>query len=89
MDSKIKALKLIENHKKTLLLKSNYDNEVFNQIFNKKAIEHSLITVNEILKSVPSRRYWDTYNDEIPSAITFWREVKDELELLNNTLTTN
>ncbi len=72
-----------------MLLKSNYDNEVFNQIFNKKAIEHSLITVNEMLKSVPSRRYWDTYNDETPSAITFWREVKDELELLNNTLTTN
>jgi hypothetical protein len=42
----------------------------------------ALIAVDEILNSVPSRRYWDTYDDETPSAIIYWQEVKQEIEKL-------
>lgn len=42
----------------------------------------ALIAVDEILNSVPSRRYWDTYDDETPSAIIYWKEVKQEIEKL-------
>lgn len=43
------------------------------------AVECAKIAVDEILKESPSKRYWDTYDDEQPSAITFWQEVKNEL----------
>lgn len=42
----------------------------------------ALIAVDEILKSIPLKRYWETYVDERPSAITYWEEVKQEIELL-------
>lgn len=38
------------------------------------------VAVNEILESQPSYRYWDTYEDETPSAIVYWQEVKEELK---------
>ena len=47
-----------------------------------RAKESALITVEEILLSQPSYKYWDTYSDETPSAITFWNEVKNELQKL-------
>jgi len=39
----------------------------------------ALIMVEQILESQPSFKYWETYDDETPSAITFWNEVKTEL----------
>ena len=42
----------------------------------------ALITVDEILESQPSRRYWYTYDDETPSASIYWQEVKQEIEKL-------
>lgn len=42
----------------------------------------ALIAVDEILESQPSYNYWNTYYDEEPSAITFWTEVKHEIEKL-------
>ena len=44
--------------------------------------QYALIAVDEILESQPSYRYWDTYDDEEPSAVTFWKEVKNEIKLL-------
>jgi hypothetical protein len=38
--------------------------------------------VDKILEENPTRMYWDTYDDETPSAITVWGEVKSELEAL-------
>jgi hypothetical protein len=49
---------------------------------NARVIECALLAVNEILNSDPSRRYWDTYDDETPSAIIYWEEVKQELNKL-------
>ncbi len=45
----------------------------------KIAVESALIVVDEILQAQPSFEYWRTYDDETPSAITFWNEVKQEL----------
>lgn len=45
----------------------------------KIAVESALIVVDEILQAQPSLEYWRTYDDETPSAITFWNEVKQEL----------
>jgi hypothetical protein len=42
----------------------------------------ALIAVDEILNEHPSKKYWETYDDETPSAITFWEEVKQEIEKL-------
>ena len=53
-----------------------------NECHNDFAKDCALIAVDEILNSIPSRRYWDTYDDETPSAITFWQEVKTEIEKL-------
>ena len=53
------------------------DDEVFNH-----AKKCALVAVEEILESQPSYRYWDTHDDETPNAITFWNEVKDELNKL-------
>lgn len=36
----------------------------------------------EKTKENPTKTYWDTYDDETPSAITVWGEVKSELEAL-------
>ena len=47
-----------------------------------QAKECALIAVDEILEAQPSYRYWDTYDDETPSSVTFWNEVKVELEAL-------
>ena len=46
------------------------------------AKQFALIAVDEILNSIPSSGYWHTYSVEIPSAITYWQEVKQELEKL-------
>ena len=47
-----------------------------------ECIEVALIVVDKILEETPTRIYWDTYDDETPSAITVWNEVKTELEAL-------
>ena len=47
-----------------------------------EGITCSLIAVDEILEAQPSRRYWDTYDDETPSSLIYWQEVKQEIEKL-------
>jgi len=47
-----------------------------------ECIEVALLLVDKILEETPTRIYWDTYDDETPSAITVWNEVKSELEAL-------
>jgi len=47
-----------------------------------QAKECALIAIEEILEVKPSKKYWDTYSDETPSAITYWQEVKTEINNL-------
>ena len=47
-----------------------------------ECIEVALLMVDMILEESPTRIYWDTHDDETPSAITVWNEVKTELEAL-------
>ena len=59
--------------------------EIWNEYseYAKKDLKRkAYIVVSEILDSIPSRVYWRTYDDETPSAITFWQEVKTELNKL-------
>lgn len=79
MVAKLKAKELIDK-----FLKYVDWNDLIEDCTNRKwairnAKECALISVNEILNELPSKRYWDTYDDETPSAITFWEEVKTEI----------
>lgn len=47
-----------------------------------ECIEIALLIVDKILEENPTKTYWDTYDDEAPSAITVWSEVKTELKAL-------
>lgn len=83
MDAKIKAQELIDKYAVNVDIFCNIDNDDYipnGLLTNKSSIKLALIAVNELLEAQPSYRYWDTYDDEIPSAITFWNEVKAELE---------
>jgi hypothetical protein len=85
MEAKNKALELIEKVKKVTSYKyqeyagANYSTFEHDIEELKKV---ALVMVEEILESQPSYTYWSTYDDETPSAITFWNEVKQELERL-------
>lgn len=48
-------------------------------LFHEECIEIALLIVDKILEEGPTKIYWDTYDDETPSAVTVWSEVKDEL----------
>jgi hypothetical protein len=50
----------------------------------KEAIECAFVTVDEILESNPNYEYWRTYDDEAPSAITFWQEVKQWIQKIKD-----
>jgi hypothetical protein len=83
MDAKIKAQELIDVFAVNVDIFCIIDNEddIPNGLLtNKSSIKLALIAVNELLEAKPSYRYWDTHDDETPSAITFWNEVKSELE---------
>ncbi len=45
-----------------------------------ECIEIALLMVDNILEEIPTRIYWDTYDNETASAIIVWSEVKTELE---------
>lgn len=87
-DAKKKALELVEKY--TLYvgaLRKDKDSDYFilptgGFISLNNAVSLALIAVEEIVESHPSRRYWETNDDEIPSAIVFWNDVVSELELL-------
>ena len=49
-------------------------------LYYEECIEIALLMVDKILEEGPTRIYWDTYDDETPSAVTVWSEVKAELE---------
>jgi len=55
-----------------------------NTVHYDAAKQCAIIAVDEILNSIPSSGYWHTYSVEIPSAITYWQEVKQELENFKN-----
>lgn len=88
MTGKDKAKELVEKMMLYSFDKTALDDEtihytVNNEVEKKSAIRCAKILVNEILESQPSYKYWYTYDDETPSAITFWNEVKSELETLS------
>lgn len=83
MDAKIKAQELIDKYAVNVDIFCNIDSEDYipnGLLTNKSSIKLALIAVNELLEAQPSYKYWDTYDDETPSAIIFWNEVKAELE---------
>ena len=87
MDAKIKAQELIDKYAVNVDIFCNVDNEDYipnGLLTNKSSIKLALIAVNELLEAQPSYRYWDTYDDETPSAITFWNEVKAKRNFVNN-----
>lgn len=51
-------------------------------LFHEECIDIALLMVDKILEENPTRIYWDTYDDQTPSAITVWGEVKAELQAL-------
>jgi len=61
-------------------LLNRFQNEV--GMFSEHAKNCALICADEILQESPSKMYWQTYDDETPSAITFWHEVKQEIKKL-------
>jgi len=48
------------------------------------ACEIALINIDTILANKPTYSYWDTHNDELPSAETYWNEIRDGVILLKN-----
>lgn len=80
MSAKNKAVELINKHANFQVYSIGFEPNSNSEFVRAK--ESALITVEEILLSQPSYKYWDTYSDETPSAITFWNEVKNELQKL-------
>ena len=83
MSAKDKALELRDKHANFQVYSIGFEpnsNSEFVRL--QRAKESALITVEEILLSQPSYKYWGMYSDETPSAITFWNEVKNELQKL-------
>ena len=74
--TKEKAEQLVEKFYNT------EDEDGYHSMNKHRAKQCAKIAVDEILNTQPSYRYWDTYDDETPSAITFWQEVKTELNKL-------
>lgn len=69
MEAKSKALELIEKYNKFAHSNPAHDSELFYRRLKENSIACALIAVEEILEAQPS-------------AITFWNEVKSELEAL-------
>ena len=80
MSAQDKAVELINKHANFQVYSIGFEPNSNSEFVRAK--ESALITVEEILLSQPSYKYWDTYSDETPSAITFWNEVKNELQKL-------
>jgi hypothetical protein len=80
MIPKEKAEELFEKFNKEGL---HQISSLVNRFIRKEMIKQcALILVEEILEVKPSKKYWDTYSDETPSAITYWEEVKTEINNL-------
>lgn len=83
MEAKSKAIELRDKHAKFQTYTVGFEVDTHSEFVRlQRAKQSALITVEEILEAQPSYMYWDTYDDETPSAITFWNEVKAELEAL-------
>ena len=79
MTPKEKAAELVDKFKKVELYHSmeptDFDCEIKDiSSASFTAKQCALIAVDEILNECPSKIYWNTYNDETPSAVTFWTE---------------
>ena len=85
MDSRQKANDLV-NRYYYMLPNNGKLNEGINSCDSryKEAIECAFVTVDEILESNPNYEYWRTYDDETPSAITFWNEVKQWIQKIKD-----
>lgn len=88
MDSKNKAKEIVDKYVNLPINFPYIDTEDGNCIGSgymtyKSAVKCAKLEVNAILETNPSVKYWDTYDDETPSAITFWNEVKTELDALS------
>jgi hypothetical protein len=75
MTPKEKANELVYNFRMNVLDRDG--TSVMNLFETKQCV---LLTIDEILKSIPSSGYWHTYSIEIPNAIIYWQEVKQEVE---------
>lgn len=89
MNAKLKAKELVEKMMLYSFERNKLDDKtihynVKNKIEKESAIKCAKILVDEILESQPTYKYWDTYDDETPSAIIFWNEVKTELDVLSS-----
>lgn len=85
MDAKLKAKELVEKMMLFLFDKNVLDDTMIHynveyEVKRESAIKCAKILVDELLESQPSFNYWNTYDDETPSAFTFWNEVKIELD---------
>lgn len=86
MDAKTKAQELIEKYTISIAILCNINNDpsiTTGLLIKESAIKLALIAVNEIIKANPSHIYWNMNDYETHSSITFWNEVKLELEALN------
>jgi hypothetical protein len=85
MDSREKANDLV-NRYYYMLPNNGKLNEGINSCDSryKEAIECAFVAVDEILESNPNYEYWRTYDDETPSAITFWNEVKQWIQKIKD-----
>lgn len=56
----------------------------FSEEYEKHAKEFckmcAIKVAEEVLENGPSRRYWDNHDDETPSTVVVWTEIKQELE---------
>jgi hypothetical protein len=85
MDTREKANDLV-NRYHYMLPNNGKLNEGINSCESRynEAIECAFVTVDEILESNPNYEYWRTYDDETPSAITFWNEVKQWIQKIKD-----
>ena len=45
--------------------------------------DKAIMVAKLVLEECPSKYYWDTFDDEQNSAITYWEEIINELEDYN------
>lgn len=68
-----KAEELVEKYRSTIT------SFLSDEMKDRNAIQCAILAVEDIIESIPSKRFWDTYNDETPSAITYYNEVLTHL----------
>ena len=73
-DAELKAREICLKYQELLFVNVTGEESDF---IHKDSVECAKMAVDFILESSPSTVYWETYDDETPSAITFWSEIKE------------